>query len=71
MERPLPIILLLITMGGGEVLLACVSHLIDHHMVLNCLPCVQTLPNSFSDVLRTRNVVHVLQNHRLKDNEML
>ena len=66
-----PFILQLIMAVGGEVLLKYSSHLIQQCLALVHLPCIHEINNPSPGGLRSRDVTHPLNNHRLKDDETL
>ena len=52
-------------------MLSCATRLLHQNLMMICLLRIQTLFNQLLDGLRSGHVTQLLQNDRLKDDEML
>ena len=66
-----PVILGLISVGGGEVLRASVQGILYQHTVATCLPGGRPLLNLPPDFVGCGDMTGLLLDHFLKDNESL
>ena len=71
MEGLIPVLLGLLSAGGSEVLLVRVQGILHQHPMAPCLPGIQPLLNPPTYCLGYSDVTGLLQDHRLKDDELL